>query len=296
MLLIDKPPGISSFDVIRHLRRLSSIRKLQKEEGGQLKIGHAGTLDPLASGLLLVALGDETKDIGQYVGLDKSYEVQVVLGERRSTGDREGEIVEEADVPDLLPGNVQKVLDGMCRTLMLPVPEYSAVKQGGVPLYKKVRRGERVVVPVRAMQVHRAHLSGLECRDGRCYLDIEMLVASGVYVRSVVEELGRRLTPTPFAAKASRKDAAQSASPQKVWGRAPLIPDEQSVAKAPRKDAAQSASPQKVWGQGYPATVGALRRTRVGSYEVGDALQLTDTDGLNAVIEEYAQESQKRIF
>jgi len=123
-----------------------------------------------------------------------------------------------------------------------------------------------------------------------------MLVASGVYVRSVVEELGRRLTPTPFAAKASRKDAAQSASPQKVWGRAPLIPDEQSVAKAPRKDAAQSASPQKVWGQGYPATVGALRRTRVGSYEAGDALQLTDTDGLNAVIEEYAQESQKRIF
>ncbi len=183
IVLIDKPEGITSFGAVTEVKR-----KLKAK-----KAGHAGTLDPLATGLLLIALDEETKNISKYVGLPKTYEAEILIGERRSTGDKEGEIIEQKTVDSLRNGAVEEALKDMVGTLKLPVPIYSAVKQGGEPLYRKVRRGESVIVPMRLMQVRSATLTGVSVENGRGHIAVTFDVGSGVYVRSLAEELGRRL-------------------------------------------------------------------------------------------------------
>ncbi|HEU4677687.1 MAG TPA: tRNA pseudouridine(55) synthase TruB [Candidatus Paceibacterota bacterium] len=188
LLLIDKPKGITSFDVIRRLRRELGVRKM----------GHAGTLDPLATGLLLVGVGEGTKDLTKYVGLDKEYLATVRIGERRTTGDLEGAIVEEKEVTELREEDVCDALSGMVGTLRLPVSPYSAVKQGGVRLYKRARKAEKrgeVIedTPLRDMVVHEADFLDMKCESGRAEVRVRFKVGSGTYVRSLGEEIGRRL-------------------------------------------------------------------------------------------------------
>jgi len=192
LLLIDKPTGISSFDVIRELRRRTGVRKF----------GHAGTLDPAASGLMLIGVGQGTKQLTDYIKLDKEYLAEVALGESRTTGDLEGEIVETAEVTDLNQATVQHALQEMTGSLRLPVSAYSAIKKDGIPMYKRARaaaaKGEQVEqVPVRDMQVYQAALldiynTDVQGRD-RVILKVRFLVGSGTYIRSLAEELGRRL-------------------------------------------------------------------------------------------------------
>lgn len=183
--LIDKPPGITSFDVIRYLRRMEGISKA----------GHAGTLDPLASGLLVIGVGKEgTRRLTELTGLDKTYLVTAELGRQTDTGDLAGKVIKATEISEPpAPETVRSVLEEMTGTLDLPVPRYSAVKVGGERLYKKARRGEDFTPPKRPMQLYQLRLKGLDHKDGRVFLKLEMSVASGVYVRSVVEELGRRL-------------------------------------------------------------------------------------------------------
>ncbi|MFQ5754375.1 MAG: tRNA pseudouridine(55) synthase TruB [bacterium] len=183
MLLIDKPKGITSFDVIRILRKKLGVKK----------IGHTGTLDPLASGLLLVAVGEETKEISKYVGLPKEYEVEALIGERRETGDMEGEVVEEKAAPKFSMEVIGKVARDMVGEHMLPVPKYSAIKRGGEPLYKKARRGEEVEVPIKKMEVRSFKVEHTIWRNDKNFIKIVMEVSSGSYVRSIVEEFGKRL-------------------------------------------------------------------------------------------------------
>ncbi len=192
LLLIDKPSGMTSFDVIRALQR-------EFRECGETapKVGHAGTLDPLASGLMLIGVGEGTKRLSEYVKLPKTYEAVVRLGESRTTGDLEGEIIEETTSYDISYEKCGLVVDDVVGVLMLPVPSYSAIKQGGEALYKKVRRGERVDAPEKQMEVRGAHLQSLEPaeteRGTRLDASITFDVGSGTYVRSLAVELGRRL-------------------------------------------------------------------------------------------------------
>lgn len=131
ILLIDKPKGMSSFGVIRALRQKTGIRKF----------GHAGTLDPLATGLMLIGCGSGTKKITPLVGLDKEYVAEVLLGESRTTSDLEGEIIAERDyVKDVSKEQVVEVLKSMCGEILLPVSAYSAIKRDGVPMYKRARK------------------------------------------------------------------------------------------------------------------------------------------------------------
>jgi len=183
IILIDKPKGISSFDVIRQLRK-----KL-----GAKKMGHAGTLDPLASGLMIIGVGGATKKMFEYVGLSKVYETEVLLGRKTTTGDMEGDVVEAKKVLEIDNIEVKRVLKSMLGKVALFVPVYSAVKQGGVPLYKKARSGEDVAPPIKEMEIKSMELLG-SFKDGDCYvLKIVMEVGSGAYVRSIAEEIGRRL-------------------------------------------------------------------------------------------------------
>lgn len=183
LLLIDKPKGISSFDVIRQLRKKFEVKKM----------GHAGTLDPLATGLLVVGVGEGTKKLRDIIGQDKIYEAEIVLGEKRATGDMEGEIIEEKEVKNINEKEVQDVLQSMKGSLILRIPAYSAIRQGGVPLYKKARRGESVVPPPRVMEVKSVELHSIEQKEKRVHVFVTFKVSSGTYIRSLAEEFGERL-------------------------------------------------------------------------------------------------------
>lgn len=184
ILLIDKPKGITSFDVIRQLRKKLGIKKM----------GHAGTLDPLASGLMIVGVQKGTKLLNHYIGLPKEYKAKILIGKSTTTGDLEGSTVEEKDVHKLPINEVQRVVDNLHGTHILPVPIYSAVKVSGTPLYKRARRGEQnLQPPLKKMTVHSISLNGHERKNNHLLLDITVTVSSGTYIRSIAEEIGREL-------------------------------------------------------------------------------------------------------
>jgi tRNA pseudouridine55 synthase len=167
VLLYDKPAGVTSHDVVAKVRR---------ERGA--KTGHAGTLDPFATGLLLILLGPATRLQRFLVGLPKTYLATARLGWRSSTGDSDGELIETGRVPSSL-----ELPTG---TVRQRVPMTSAVRVGGERLYKKAHRGEVVETPERDVQVHRAQLLSGEGE----YAHFEIECSAGTYVRTLVETLG----------------------------------------------------------------------------------------------------------
>jgi len=185
IILIDKPKGISSFDVIRILRKKLKIKKM----------GHAGTLDPQASGLLIIGVGKGTKKLKDFFHLPKKYIMEVLLGKKTETGDLEGKVVKEEKVTkdkiDL--SKVKKILKEMTKELTLPVPLYSAVKIKGQPLYKLARKGIKIVPPRRKMKIFNLKLLDYFQKDNYFILKIEMDCGAGTYARSVAEEIGKRL-------------------------------------------------------------------------------------------------------
>lgn len=184
ILYVDKPTGVTSFDVIRLLRKRYDVRKM----------GHAGTLDPLASGLLIIGVGKGTKELSRFLKLSKVYETTVLIGKRTTTGDLEGEILEDVRGAVSVPREaVERTLASLMGTIELSVPVYSAVKLQGKTLYARARRGEIVSPPVKTMEITHIELIDLVEADGYIYATIRMGVASGTYVRSVAEEIGRRL-------------------------------------------------------------------------------------------------------
>jgi len=183
ILLVDKPKGLTSFDVIRVLRKRLNVRK----------IGHAGTLDPLATGLLLVGIGDGTKRMKELIGLPKEYEVEVSFGVQTDTGDMEGKIVAQKSAVSISREKIDKILPSLIGTVDLPVPVYSAVKRGGEPLYKKARRGENVTPPVKPMKIYSLELIDFNGVAEQPIAKFSMRVGSGAYVRSIAEEIGHLL-------------------------------------------------------------------------------------------------------
>jgi tRNA pseudouridine55 synthase len=189
ILLIDKPKGVTSFDVIRILRKKLGIRKM----------GHAGTLDPLASGLMIIGVNEGTKKMSEFLKLPKVYIADVLLGKKTDTGDLEGRVIEEKEVEDISEEKIRETIKGLVGKHSLPVPMYSAIKISGRPLYKLARKKEKgselteeeknIIPPVKEMEVISARL--LEIQGN--VLKIEMEVSSGTYIRTLGEELGRRL-------------------------------------------------------------------------------------------------------
>lgn len=198
LLLIDKPKGITSFDVIRRLRRqYSATRNGEKAP----KMGHAGTLDPLATGLMIIGVGPGTKRLTDLTKLDKEYVAEVLVGERRTTGDIAGQVIEEKVVsedPAILQGKIALALEDMTGEIALPVSAYSAIKVDGVAMYKRAYKAEKtgVVVtdaPMRIMRVYETELFKVETVPQRLVVTIRFKVGSGTYIRSLAEELGKRV-------------------------------------------------------------------------------------------------------
>jgi len=179
ILLLDKPAGISSNRALQQAKRLFNADKA----------GHTGSLDPLATGLLPICFGEATKVAGYLLGSRKAYAARCRLGATTTTDDAEGEVVQSWLVPQIDDAMIEAALAGLRGRIVQIPPAYSAIKQGGVPLYKRARRGEDVVVPSREVEVHKLEL---ERRDGDI-LDLHVECGSGTYVRSLARDLGERL-------------------------------------------------------------------------------------------------------
>ena len=218
IVLVDKPAGPSSFALVAELRSRTGART-----------GHAGTLDPFATGLLVLLSGAATKLAPCFVGLDKRYVTEVDLTARTSTGDPEGEVLEERRPPQR--GELERRLAGLRGNVELPIPAASAVKIGGERAYKLARRGVAVEMPLRSSSVDALDVIAY---TGQTVM-LDLRVSSGTYVRAIAEALGghcrtlRRTEVGPFS--------VEEADPERIIP----VPDalsrlpEEALAKVPER-------------------------------------------------------------
>jgi tRNA pseudouridine55 synthase len=200
ILLLDKPEGLSSNAALQRVRRAFNAGKA----------GHTGSLDPLASGLLPVCLGQATKASGLLLDADKAYDVTIALGERTATGDREGEIVERAAVPVLDPAAVRRVAAGFQGEQTQVPPMYSALKHQGERLYRLARRGVEVERAPRHIVVRGLEFLGMEGTQ----LRFEVRCSKGTYVRTLAEDLARALGTVGHVARLRRLALGPFVSPR----------------------------------------------------------------------------------
>ena len=187
IVLVDKPAGPSSFRIVARVRGRTGA-----------KTGHAGTLDPFATGLLVLLSGRATSLQDRFMKLDKRYLTEIDVRARTTTGDPEGELLDEHDAPSR--EELEEALDGLRGTVELPIPAASAVKIAGERAYRLHRQGIAVEMPRRPMRVHELELLSYDGGIAR----LELLVGSGTYVRSIADALGghcvalRRTEVGPF--------------------------------------------------------------------------------------------------
>ena len=179
ILIVDKPAGCTSHDVVQRVRK--ALR--------QRSVGHAGTLDPLAPGVLVVAVGEGTKLVSHLQSDDKRYEVTIALGAETDSLDADGEVIETADVPPLDAATVEQALQPFIGRHPQEAPKLSAIKVGGTPLHRRMRRGEDVEAPVREVELYEATVD--EVRQEALVLSLHC--GKGFYVRSLARDLARAL-------------------------------------------------------------------------------------------------------
>lgn len=184
MLLVDKPVGPTSHDLVGFVRRLVGSRR----------VGHCGTLDPAASGLLVIAVGVATRVVSLLSCADKTYRAEVILGRQTSTGDREGEVLAEAHVGPEVGAKAVVAAQALVGEHMISPPAYSAIKIDGERAYARMRRGEVVVMKPRPMNVLSvANVEVAEHDPGTLRVSLDLCVSKGTYIRSLAEFLGEQL-------------------------------------------------------------------------------------------------------
>ncbi|MEE8108578.1 MAG: tRNA pseudouridine(55) synthase TruB [Gammaproteobacteria bacterium] len=179
VLLLDKPIGLTSNQALQRVKRLFDARKA----------GHTGSLDPLASGLLPICLGQATKVSGFLLNAGKRYQVAARLGQRTDTGDADGQVIEEQPVPALDRGLVKRVLGRFEGSQTQVPPMYSAIKHQGQRLYKLARQGIEIERQPREIEIYGLELLSLEADA----LELEVACSKGTYVRTLIEDIARAL-------------------------------------------------------------------------------------------------------
>lgn len=179
VLVLDKPTGLSSATAVDRCKRVFGVKRA----------GHTGTLDPMATGVLVVCLGEATKIAAHLLVDDKGYLATARLGEATDTWDADGAVVERAPVPELSEEAVRGALAAFVGRIEQQPPAFSAIKQAGRPLYRRARRGEAVEAPVRTVEVRSMDLVGWAPPD----LTFRVDCAKGTYVRSLAVDVARRL-------------------------------------------------------------------------------------------------------
>lgn len=194
VLLVDKPAGITSFGVVARIRR-----KLSEQLGKKAKVGHTGTLDPFATGLMIIVTGKECRNAMQYSKLDKEYEATIRLGQTSTTGDPEGELT---DVSTLVPSqeSVEAALGQFVGEITQRPPIYSAIKINGRRAYDLARKGEVVEMPERQVTVYSLELLDYTYPEVR----IRVHVSSGTYIRTLAEDIGAMLGTGAYCSELRR--------------------------------------------------------------------------------------------
>ncbi len=236
LLLIDKPAGISSTDVVRDVRRLFKTRK----------VGHAGTLDPMATGVLPVAVGDGTKILQFLLNDRKAYRAELKFGQTTDTYDSEGTVLTERPVPELTFEHLDQVCEAFRGDILQIPPMYSALKKDGVPLYKLARKGEVIEREARPVTIYQLDIVALAGDRAT----INVCCSKGTYIRSLIYDIGEALgcgahmTALRRTASAGFRidecvgleDLKQMATPQDC-----LLPVEEAVRECPSVEVAEVA-------------------------------------------------------
>lgn len=198
ILLIDKPDGMTSFGVVARVRRV-----LTQQNQMRVKVGHTGTLDPFATGLLILCVGKETKNAMSYTKLDKVYEATVRLGQTSTTGDPEGEV---SDVNDRQPtmDEVATAVAKFTGEVTQRPPIYSALKINGQRAYNLARAGKDVEIPERTITIHSLEIVDYTYPE----LKIRAHVSSGTYIRSLAEDIGKELGTGAYCTQLRRTKVA----------------------------------------------------------------------------------------
>jgi tRNA pseudouridine55 synthase len=230
LLLLDKPVGLSSNAALQRVRRLA----------GGVKAGHCGSLDPLASGMLPICLGEATRLAGELLAARKAYRFGIQLGERSATGDAEGEIVERLAVPPLTGAGIAAALARFRGAQSQLPPMYSALKHDGAPLYRLARAGLQVERAARAISIDELELLALQAER----IELRVLCSKGTYVRVLAEDIARALgtcgrlyslrrdyvEPFTDAPMCSLEQLAASGPHAQAW---PLLRADRAVAHLP---------------------------------------------------------------
>jgi tRNA pseudouridine55 synthase len=194
VLLVDKPSGITSFGVVARVRR-----RLSEQLGKKAKVGHTGTLDPFATGLMIIVTGKECRNAMNYSKLDKEYEATIRLGQTSTTGDPEGELT---DVSDVEPSKeaVEAALERFRGEITQRPPIFSAIKINGRRAYDLARKGEAVEIPERQVTIFTLELLDYTYPNVR----IRTHVSSGTYIRSLAEDIGTVLETGAYCSELRR--------------------------------------------------------------------------------------------
>lgn len=183
LVVVDKPAAWTSHDVVARVRKLAGTRR----------VGHAGTLDPMATGVLVLGVGRATKLLGHLALTDKAYDATIRLGAATVTDDAEGEVVAEADASGIGEDAVVAAMGALTGVIQQVPSAVSAIKQDGVRAYARVRAGERVELAARPVTVHRFELVQIRRKDAYLDVDVAVQCSSGTYVRALARDLGTAL-------------------------------------------------------------------------------------------------------
>ncbi|GMV40154.1 MAG: tRNA pseudouridine synthase B [Myxococcales bacterium] len=245
VLAVDKPPGVTSFDVVQAVRRALGVRR----------VGHAGTLDPFATGLLVVCVGEATKAVPFLMDGDKEYEAVVALGSETDTLDTEGVVVAEADAAHVTREAAIEAARAFVGLVEQVPPAYSAIHQGGRRLYELARAGVAVEAPSRWVRMEHITVTGFE--PGRVSLRVRC--GKGTYIRSLARDLGRALGTVAHLAALRRTESGAFrvagavsltevlSQGREVAGR--LVPIEEALAHLPALHLDEDTAQRVGWGQ-----------------------------------------------
>ena len=198
MILVDKPAGITSFGVVARIRR-----QLSQQIGKKAKVGHTGTLDPFATGLMIIVTGKECRNAGNYSKLDKEYEATITLGLNSTTGDPEGELTAVSDIQPTKEA-VEAALKQFTGEITQRPPIFSAIKINGRRAYDLARKGEVVEMPERQVTVFSLELIEYTYPE----VKIRVHVSSGTYIRTLAEDIGKVLQTGAYCSELRRTKVA----------------------------------------------------------------------------------------
>lgn len=199
IILIDKPAEMTSFGVVARIRRV-----LSRQADKKVKVGHTGTLDPFATGLMILTIGKECKSAGNYSKLDKVYQATIRLGESSTTGDPEGEITKDAHQTEHSRAEIEAALSKFNGQIKQRPPIFSAIKINGQRAYKLARDGQEVEIPERQVTIFSLELIDYNYPE----LTIQTHVSSGTYIRSLAVDIGRELGVGAYCSKLRRLSIA----------------------------------------------------------------------------------------